>query len=201
MNAGLHDAYDLAWKLALVIGGRAKPGLLESYEFERPAADRHILEVSDLMHNGVMSTVAAIRAGEALPPGRDPDAASRLLAARSMLDLSYAGSPIVAEWPGENGARPAPGERYPDRWALRGSGHHLLLFGATDSAGVARIAQRFDDLVEVRDAEGLDPVRAGAPDGGAVLVRPAGMIGFRAVPADTDGLAALEAHLTGYLSG
>jgi hypothetical protein len=56
-----------------------------------------------------------------------------------MLDLSYAGSPLVAEWPGESGARPEPGERYPGRCALRGPGHHLLVFGDTDGDGVARI--------------------------------------------------------------
>ena len=201
LNAGLHDAYDLAWKLALALSGRAKPSLLESYEFERAAADHHVLEVSDLIHNGVMSTVAAIQAGQTPPPGPDADAASRIRAARSMLDLSYAGSPIIAEWPEDNGARPAPGERYPDRCDLRGLHHHLLVFGATDSEAIARIVRRFDDLVEVRDTEALDPARAGVPDGGAVLVRPDGMIGFRAVPADTDGLAALEAHLASYLRG
>lgn len=174
--------------------------MLESYELERAAADRHALEVSDVVHSDVVSAVAAIRAGTVLPPGRDPDETARFLAARSMLDYSYAGSPLVADWPDESATRPVPGERYPDRVALRGPGHHLLVFGATDSESVARIARRFDGLVELRDTEGLDSVRAGVPDGGAVLVRPDGMIGFRAVPAGADGLAALEAHLAGYLN-
>jgi 2-polyprenyl-6-methoxyphenol hydroxylase-like FAD-dependent oxidoreductase len=201
LNAGLHDAFDIAWKLALVLGGRAKPSLLESYEPERAAADRHVLEVSDEVHGDVVSAVAAVRAGAPLPPGRDPDTAAWLLAARSMLDVSYASSPLVAEWPRASGARPAPGERYAKRCALRGPGHHLLVFGDTDREAVARIAQRFDDLLEVAGADGLDPARAGVPDGGAVLVRPDGMIGFRAAPADAAGLAALEAHLASYLVG
>jgi 2-polyprenyl-6-methoxyphenol hydroxylase-like FAD-dependent oxidoreductase len=201
LNAGLHDAFDVGWKLALVLAGRAKPSLLESYELERAAADRHALEVSDVVHADVVSAVATIRAGQALPPGRDPDAAAQLLAARSMLDLSYAGSPLVAEWPGEGGTRPAPGERYAGRCALPGPGHHLLVFGDTDRDGVARIARRFDGLVAVADSNGLDAARAGVPAGGAVLVRPDGMIAFRAVPADGEGLAALEAHLAGYLDG
>ena len=33
----------------------------------------------------------------------------------------------------------------------------------------------------------------------AVLIRPDGFIGFRAVPADADGLRALDAHLDTYL--
>jgi 2-polyprenyl-6-methoxyphenol hydroxylase-like FAD-dependent oxidoreductase len=199
LNAGLHDAFDLGWKLALVLAGQAKPSLLESYEFERAAADRHALEISDVVHNSVVSAVAAIWAGEALPPGRDPDAAAQLLAARSMVDISYAGSPLVGE-SGDGDVRPMPGERYADRCALRGPGHHLLVFGAADPEGVARILRRFDGLVESPQTAGLDASRAGTPDGGAVLVRPDGMIGFRTVPADAEGLAALEAHLAGYLN-
>jgi len=35
MNSGIRDAHNLAWKLAAVLGGRAGPGLLDSYEQER----------------------------------------------------------------------------------------------------------------------------------------------------------------------
>lgn len=35
MNTAIHDPYDLAWKLAWVLGGWAEPGLLASYEAER----------------------------------------------------------------------------------------------------------------------------------------------------------------------
>jgi len=34
-NTGIHDAQNLAWKLALVLNGRAGPGLLDTYEAER----------------------------------------------------------------------------------------------------------------------------------------------------------------------
>jgi hypothetical protein len=34
---------------------------------------------------------------------------------------------------------------------------------------------------------------------GVVLVRPDGFIGFRAIPADTAGLDAIDAHLASYL--
>jgi hypothetical protein len=41
--------------------------------------------------------------------------------------------------------------------------------------------------------------RAGVPGGGAVLIRPDGFIGFRAIPADPAGLDALAVHLATYL--
>src|SRR5437762_11782702 len=47
MNTGLQDAYNLAWKLALVVSGRADAALLDSYEDERlPVAER-LLSTTD----------------------------------------------------------------------------------------------------------------------------------------------------------
>jgi 4,5-epoxidase len=37
LNSGLHDAHNLAWKLALELRGRSRPGLLESFGSERLA--------------------------------------------------------------------------------------------------------------------------------------------------------------------
>jgi 2-polyprenyl-6-methoxyphenol hydroxylase-like FAD-dependent oxidoreductase len=39
LNAALMDAADIAWKLALVVRGAAKPSLLDSYAIERGLAD------------------------------------------------------------------------------------------------------------------------------------------------------------------
>ena len=203
LNSGLHDAHDVAWKLALELGGRALPALVDSYPIERAAADRHVLEVSDLVHGGVISMVDALRGGQPPPtaPG-DAAAAARLRDARSMIDISYAGSPIVGEWnSAANGPPegPAPGRRY--RTAPPSPPRATTCSSSVlpDSERVARIADSFDGLVEVTDTGHLDAARAGVPGGGAVLVRPDGMIGFRAVPASRDGLAALEAHLASYL--
>ena len=38
MNTGMQDAFNLAWKLAMVLHGAAKPSLLNSYSIERCAA-------------------------------------------------------------------------------------------------------------------------------------------------------------------
>jgi 2-polyprenyl-6-methoxyphenol hydroxylase-like FAD-dependent oxidoreductase len=47
MNTGLQDAYNLAWKLALVTQGRADAALLASYEEERVPIARRLLETTD----------------------------------------------------------------------------------------------------------------------------------------------------------
>jgi 2-polyprenyl-6-methoxyphenol hydroxylase-like FAD-dependent oxidoreductase len=47
MNTGLQDAYNLAWKLALVIQGKADAALLDSYEAERQPVAQRLLDTTD----------------------------------------------------------------------------------------------------------------------------------------------------------
>jgi 2-polyprenyl-6-methoxyphenol hydroxylase-like FAD-dependent oxidoreductase len=49
MNTGIQDAYNLAWKLALVIKGEAGEKLLESYNEERLENAKRLLETTDRM--------------------------------------------------------------------------------------------------------------------------------------------------------
>ena len=46
MNSGVRDAGSLAWRLALVIRGRADPAILETYETERRPHVRHMVTMS-----------------------------------------------------------------------------------------------------------------------------------------------------------
>ena len=96
LNAAFWDAADIAWKLALVIRGEAKPSLLDSYAVERGIADRHVLDVSDEVHRLVMKFVAIYRSG-GRPDAAPPDPVEDMTSARrrSMLDISYAGSALV----------------------------------------------------------------------------------------------------------
>ncbi|GHO42264.1 FAD-dependent monooxygenase [Ktedonospora formicarum] len=48
MNTGIQDAFNLAWKLALVSRGEAHPRILESYEVERERFGRQLLRGTDL---------------------------------------------------------------------------------------------------------------------------------------------------------
>src|SRR5581483_3007273 len=47
MNTGIGDAANLAWKLAMVLGGRASDPLLDSYESERIAFARRLVATTD----------------------------------------------------------------------------------------------------------------------------------------------------------
>jgi hypothetical protein len=60
---------------------------------------------------------------------------------------------------------------------------------------------RWDKLVSIVDATStnFEATEAGVPNGGIILVRPDGFIGFRAAPADEATMDALDTHLTTYL--
>jgi 6-methylpretetramide 4-monooxygenase / 4-hydroxy-6-methylpretetramide 12a-monooxygenase len=189
LNCAIHDAHNLGWKMALTLQGRARPRLLESFAVERQAAARHALDVSDRVHAGAYAAVDAARTGVAQPPP-PPDQAAALLRSRLMLDVSYAGSPIVATFGADGSVQPAVGERDPR--ALEPTiAHAILVGGPASDPALARLSDRWQGLVEIAH-------EPSAP-AGVTLVRPDGHVGFRATTADADGLAALDAHLDGYL--
>ncbi|HVG05379.1 MAG TPA: FAD-dependent monooxygenase [Burkholderiaceae bacterium] len=55
MNTGLQDAYNLAWKLALVVSERADAALLDSYEDERIPVAHRLLNTTDRAFSLIVS--------------------------------------------------------------------------------------------------------------------------------------------------
>ena len=55
MNTGIQDAYNLAWKLAMVLKGSAGDRLLESYNEERLANAKQLLETTDRAFDVIVS--------------------------------------------------------------------------------------------------------------------------------------------------
>jgi 3-(3-hydroxy-phenyl)propionate hydroxylase len=143
LNSGLQDGYDLAWMLALVLHGHARRSLLDDYAVERMIADRHVLDVSDQVHRAFVGIADAVRQGREVPAAvADPVATALQRNARAMIDVDYAGSPLVADYGGGSGAdtaEPHPGQRYPDWTRFGGTSHHVLAFGpVADAEALAR---------------------------------------------------------------
>ena len=199
VNAAFMDAADLAWKLALVVRGAAKPSLLDSYAAERGIADDHVLEVSDEVHRLVTNLIAMCAGGGAptVPPA-DPAEDMAAARRRSMLDVSYKGS-VLVDQAGAVVKGLSSGGRFPACHRLSGTCHHLIVFGEAPRLDYLRA--RWDKLVSTVDAASaqFDAATAGVLNGGAVLVRPDGFIGFLANPADETTMDALDAHLATYL--
>jgi 2-polyprenyl-6-methoxyphenol hydroxylase-like FAD-dependent oxidoreductase len=56
MNTGIQDAYNLAWKLAFVINGKADKKLLDTYNEERLANAKRLLKTTDRMFDILAGT-------------------------------------------------------------------------------------------------------------------------------------------------
>jgi hypothetical protein len=116
---------------------------------------------------------------------------------RSMLDVSYKGGLLVERGVGD--AEPAPGARFPGWCDLEGVTHHLVF--SRGAPPLDNFRARWDGLVSVVEWTGADVLskQAGLAEGGVVLVRPDGFIGFRRAAADENAIKALDAHLSTYL--
>ncbi len=204
LNAGLHDGHDLAWKLALVLRGDASQALLDGYMIERRMADHHVLAVSDEVHHSIVDAAKAARERRQIQPAEvDPITAALARNSRAMIDVDYSGSPLVVDYGSGTAAAkgPSPGQWYPDWAKFGGTSHRVLVFGESPEADtIARTKHRWSALAEFDHNPGVDPVRAGLPAGGIVLVRPDGHIGFRFPATDADAFAALDRHLESYLT-
>ena len=119
MNCGLQDAFNLAWKMALVYHGDAGAELLNSYEAERRPAAELVAHSGDEFENALTMTNPAgcdardqaIRAMIA-----DPTARQHEIVAETELNVVYSGSPIIE---GEGNSSLAAGQRLPDQIAVR----------------------------------------------------------------------------------
>jgi 2-polyprenyl-6-methoxyphenol hydroxylase-like FAD-dependent oxidoreductase len=175
MNTGIQDAYNLAWKLALVIRGIADEPLLDSYHAERHPIGQRLLTTTDRFFtviSGQNPTAKFLRGHLA------PQIVARVLARHSFrkwfvgtlaqIRTSYPHSPLNHQQGSAWQQAPAPGDRArevdvvvdgaPQRLhtLLGGTRHTVLLFtGVDDQAQPAvelcrianRIEQAYPDLV------------------------------------------------------
>ena len=138
MNCGIQDAYNLAWKLALVIEGRAPDSLLDSYSAERIAADRAAMLLSDqetrryTFHTDHDVDLRR-QQFEAIADQVGILVSSFTLSEGAELTTNYRGSPIVDEPPAGGGEHQIQaGDRTPDVVGLTlGGGESVRLFDVT----------------------------------------------------------------------
>ena len=104
-------------------------------------------------------------------------------AQRSMLDVSYFGSTLIGQ-AGVFAGRSFTGGRFPacHRPERHAPPSDRVRRGASPGFS-ARTLGRTVSIIDASTAQ-FDATVAGVPDGGAVLVRPDGFVGFRATPAN-----------------
>src|SRR5258708_18723781 len=114
MNTGMQDAYNLGWKLGLVINARSPASLLDSYHPERHQAGRDMLYLTDHLHRAVLREELHLSLSETLRKKLATVLAGqevmqqRMRRAVAELNIGYRHSPVVAEHhrllPGPRGA-------------------------------------------------------------------------------------------------
>jgi 2-polyprenyl-6-methoxyphenol hydroxylase-like FAD-dependent oxidoreductase len=119
MNTGLQDAYNLAWKLALVVRGQAGDALLDSYEQERRRVAQNLLRSTDrafnlLVSDGWLGALFRTRVVANAVALAMRFASVRELAFRtvSQIGIRYRTSILTEAAPGP-GRGPSPGDRFP----------------------------------------------------------------------------------------
>lgn len=178
MNTGMQDAFNLAWKLALVIEGAAKPSLLDSYSPERTAVGDRVLKNAGRLteaatvSNPLLQDVrnAIVRFAATFPHFRHK-VADQL----AEMDIGYPDSPLTAR-NGHPADGPRAGERWPHRLPEEAGGRKFTALGPTDV--VADLAAKFPKLVVAAPAQ--NPSHATA----LRLIRPDGYVGFAGSPND-----------------
>ena len=113
MNTGLGDAFNLGWKLATVIQGKAKEKLLDSYEMERMPVIDGVMRMTDQMTKLITAMDGPrlwIREW-VLPIVAKMGFAAKMAMRLSQLSMGYPHSSIVL--PGRVAVGAQPGERVP----------------------------------------------------------------------------------------
>jgi 2-polyprenyl-6-methoxyphenol hydroxylase-like FAD-dependent oxidoreductase len=204
-NTGIHDAHNLAWKLAAVLGGVAAPSLLDSYEAERRPVGKFTVEQAYTRY--VTRTATYLGATDFQPLAPDFNIEIGYLYHSSAI----VGTDNVEQQHGdpvENGAR--PGARAPHVWLQKNGqrvstldlfGRGFVLLTPAEERmwidAVAAVLEKYPGLVlechrigaDLQEEPSEGPPFAemyGLSPTGAVLVRPDGFVAWRALSAPDD---------------
>lgn len=197
-NSGIHDAHNLAWKLAHFLHRGASPKLLETFDVERRPVIRSTLDqaLARLVRwfkdlgGRIPQTVEAVADYDVVFGQRYAQGA--LLPESAAVDAPFAAHGSLSG---------LPGTRVPHRVLVHAGkrtstldlfDRDLVLLAAPGSAWRAAAAQPFASGAKLRYVELADLETLGIGPDGAVLVRPDGFVAWRARRRTADPAAALR---------
>jgi 2-polyprenyl-6-methoxyphenol hydroxylase-like FAD-dependent oxidoreductase len=202
-NTGIHDAHNLAWKLALVLEGRARTDLLDTYALERkPIAE---FTVEQAFSRYVARTAPWLQSSQHPEP----------IVNDLHIELGYLYNSDHGTHLDPRATCGLPGSRAPHLWLTRSgqrvstidlTGNFLLLAGADGEMWTRAAAEAADCLMgrpldaycvgkDLGDPEGRFAETYGVSTKGASLVRPDGFVAWRNSGEAADCASALREAL------
>jgi 3-(3-hydroxy-phenyl)propionate hydroxylase len=196
-NSGLEDAENLAWKLALVLRGKAAVSLLDSYESERSAAADENIRASTRSTDFIAPHSKHERRMRhaVLRLAKEVDFARRMVNGGRLSTPSTYNTPLSTSDVGTWCAGPRPGAPIVDAPLTATNGELVYLTDAFRAAGGNFVLLKSgngpvpDPLdchcisigpnAPLRDTSGLFAKRYDASDGTAYLLRPDGYVAAR----------------------
>jgi 2-polyprenyl-6-methoxyphenol hydroxylase-like FAD-dependent oxidoreductase len=214
MNTGLQDAYNLGWKLALVVSGQADARLLDSYEDERIPVAQALLGTTDRLFSLVISDnwVTGLLRTRLVPKLlglaiRLPRVQKLAFLTISQTGISYRASPLSESLTGLPATAPQAGDRFPwlrlvfspqatreDLYAkLDDTRFTLILLGQSPADGTMGLGDNLRVLTVPPSAENSHELtRAGISSTTFYLLRPDGYVGLSGLKLDP---AAVERYV------
>jgi hypothetical protein len=211
MNCCLQDAYNLGWKLGLVMQGLAQPGLLDTYETERRPIAEQVIWAASSLHEIFMGHGKSI--AERAQRIHDKVFLDAVVGRCSGISYTYRDA-IHGENEAGGPVGLVAGDRAPDVDFEQGGTLYdltrhtkftlLAIAGDREPTAdlepvLAPVVERFGTLVEthaLKKSPALDRHYGGAPESELILIRPDGYIGYRCRADEADLLCK---HLGSFL--
>jgi 2-polyprenyl-6-methoxyphenol hydroxylase-like FAD-dependent oxidoreductase len=196
MNCCMQDAFNLGWKLAMVLQGSARESLLDSYEAERKPIAEQVIWAASSLHSIFMGHGKSIAERTALIS--DPAYLQKVVGHCSGIDYSYraaCGGNVSSMPDGLQAGDRVPNLALPDGTRLY---DHLsrsgfsLLYEADAAGGEVQQGSTLRGLcAQYPSLVAAVALRSVLPDfmSGIALIRPDGYLAARATTADTRPLA------------
>ena len=194
MNTSIQDVFNLAWKLAYVMQGKAKPELLDTYQVERHPVAESLLSGTDQAYTRLLKAGDAARlAVRAIGPWllASDIVQEKLRGTLEEININYRKGPLSADFGGSRGpeagdraldaivVRLPSQEQLPLREILRGRHWTVLAFSGRNSNTeqytnlldtVAKLRSHYGDTVKSYVIAGGFPVAKDLPQDDRILL-------------------------------
>ena len=212
MNCCLQDAANLAWKMSLVLQGKARPELLDTYEVERRPIAEQVIEGASAIHEIIMNH--GLNVNDRLEKTEVPGWLDSAVAKLSGIAFTYRDVvEDLAELEGPRNGDRAPDVQLSDGRNLFSMFRHpdmtLLIMRSSHAATELEPCSTLEEHVEGRygglirtqvlsadDADALNSRYGKSDQARLYLIRPDGYIGHRCLLSES---ASLDRYLGSFL--